>query len=122
VVSTPDITSGNTYTIRTGGSVSGADENGYAAGCAYSGGSVLATIEMTSLHYGQTSGMGGGMGGIPASGDGTIPDEGAAPGNGTAPDGGPGGQGRGGAIGGGSGAQGGTIPGSPADQPTATDS
>lgn len=62
VISCPGITAGETYTICTG-TVSGADENGYADSGTVSGASTLSTVEMTSLHYSEGGMMGGGMGG-----------------------------------------------------------
>lgn len=66
VVSAAGIKQGETYSIVAGGTVNGADENGYSAGGAVSGGTVITEIEMTSLIYGTSHGMGsmgGGMGG-----------------------------------------------------------
>ena len=62
VVSAPEIQTGGTYTVVTGGTVSGADENGYAAGTDLTGGSEQGTVEMTGLLYGAGGGFGG-MGG-----------------------------------------------------------
>lgn len=63
VVSTPDITSDGTYTIKCGATVSNADKNGYASSSTASGGTDVATITMTSDNYSSGSGMGGNGGG-----------------------------------------------------------
>lgn len=60
----PGIQSGGTYTLVVGATVSGADENGYAANAKKSGGTTLVTVDITSELYG-SGGMDGpgGMGG-----------------------------------------------------------
>ncbi len=63
VVSTPDITSGSTYTISAC-AVPDADSYGYSTGGTADITKTLATVNMTSLHYGTSGGMGGGMGGM----------------------------------------------------------
>ncbi len=63
VVTSSRVQSGNTYSIVVGGTVSGADKNGYAENASISGGSTIATIQMTSSLYSVGGGMGGGMGG-----------------------------------------------------------
>ncbi len=59
----PGIASGNSYSIVCGGTVSGADENGFASSGTLTGGTVAAEITMDSDNYGAAGGMGGGMGG-----------------------------------------------------------
>ena len=64
-VTAPGIQSGSTYTIVVGAAVDGADANGYAENTTCTGGTTLATINMTSNVYGSSGGMGGfGGGGI----------------------------------------------------------
>ena len=62
-VTAPGIVKGGTYTVVCSGTVEGADENGYAQNAAITGGTTLASIEMTDLIYGSSGGMGGGMNG-----------------------------------------------------------
>lgn len=64
-VTAPGIKQGETYTLVVGGTVSGADTNGYAENAALSGGDTLLEIEMTSTLYSAGGGGhgGGGMGG-----------------------------------------------------------
>ena len=62
VFSAPSVTTGSTYTVQTG-TVSGADKYGYTSSGTVSGGSTLTTVQMTSLQYGSSTGMGGGAGG-----------------------------------------------------------
>lgn len=68
-VTAPEIRNGGSYKIVCGGTVSGADQNGFAQNAEISGGTTLQEITMTSLLYG-SGGMGmggtqpgGGMGG-----------------------------------------------------------
>lgn len=70
VVTAPEIQQGNTYKIVIGAEVEGVDENGFARNTSYSGGTELGEIQMDSLLYGYSGGMGmpggdhgGGMGG-----------------------------------------------------------
>lgn len=68
VISSPSIKSGETYTIVSGGTISVADNNGYANNGTVSGGTEVTSITMDSDNYssggGQTGGqMGGGPGG-----------------------------------------------------------
>ena len=73
VVTSPDVRPGGTYVAVLGGTVSGADENGYASGGTVSGGTAAATVALTSSLYsegGMTGGMGGGFGGGPGGGPG----------------------------------------------------
>ena len=63
VVTAPEIQSGNSYTAIVGMTVSGADENGCATNTTGSGGTVIATVNMTSGIYGSSGGMGGMPGG-----------------------------------------------------------
>ncbi len=58
VVSVPEITDGETYTVCIG-TLDGVDENGYAREGDLNGGMVLATVTMDGLNYG------GGMFGVP---------------------------------------------------------
>jgi hypothetical protein len=69
VVTAPGLSSGETYTIVTGGTVSGADENGYAENAAISGGTAVTSLTMSSLLY-NAGGAPGQMGGIPGQMDG----------------------------------------------------
>lgn len=69
VITAPEIREGKTYTVYTGAKTANADENGFAQDGTLSGGTVVATVEMTSLLYG--SGMGGGM--RPGGGGGMRP-------------------------------------------------
>lgn len=62
VVSAPEIQAGNTYTLVAGGTVDGADENGYARNTTIKDGATLSQIEMVTLVFG-SGGMG--MGGKP---------------------------------------------------------
>ena len=62
-VTAPRIVKGGTYTVVSSGTVEGADENGYAQNAAITGGTTLASIEMTDLIYDSSAGMGGGMNG-----------------------------------------------------------
>lgn len=91
VVSCPGIQTGGTYTIVTGGTVAGADDNGYAENSSVSGGTQAAVIEMTANLY-SAGGMGGqsgggrgdhGMGGF----GGKMPPTDMEPSEGTAPTG-----------------------------------
>jgi len=52
VITAPQIQKSQSYTIIAGGSVSGADQNGFAQNVSLSGGTTLAEIEMTDLLYG----------------------------------------------------------------------
>ena len=62
VITAPEIQKGQSYTVYSGATVQNADENGFASGSTLTGGTKIATVEMTSLLYG-SGGMGGGMGG-----------------------------------------------------------
>ena len=63
VVSAPTLGQGETYTICTG-KIASADSFGYTTGTAIENGTVLATVELSSLIYGGgMGGFGGGMGG-----------------------------------------------------------
>ncbi len=64
VMTAPEIQKGNKYSLVCGGTVSGADENGFARNTTLTGGVTVESFTMTSLTYGSSSGMGG-MGGIP---------------------------------------------------------
>ncbi len=76
IVSAPGVESGSTYTLVCGGTVSEADSYGYASDTSISGGTVAATIQMTSETY--SSGTMGGMNGM--GGEGRMPGEGGMPG------------------------------------------
>lgn len=52
VVTAPAVQEGRTYSIISGGSISGADEHGFAQNASITGGSTVAEVEMTSLLYG----------------------------------------------------------------------
>jgi hypothetical protein len=54
--SAPAISSGQTYTIYTGATVSGADENGYAVSTSFSGGTKLASVTLSKniMSYGSS--------------------------------------------------------------------
>lgn len=80
VISAPGLQSGSTYTLVVGGTVAGADENGFAQNTSMTGGATAATIEMTSNLYG-SGGMGGFGGGKPGGFGGGGPDNGRGPGN-----------------------------------------
>lgn len=51
LITAPEIAAGKTYRIVTGGTVKGADGNGYARNASQTGGTVLLTVEMTSELY-----------------------------------------------------------------------
>jgi len=63
VISAPGIQKGNAYSVICGGSVTGADKNGYAENTEMSDGRTVISIEMSSLLYGSSQSMGGPMGG-----------------------------------------------------------
>lgn len=65
VVTSPNMIAGNTYSVVVGGTVEGADENGFATNTTYTGGTLLGSLEITNGT--STSGMmgGGGPGGRP---------------------------------------------------------
>lgn len=102
VVTCPGITADGTYTLQTG-TVSGADDYGYAENAALTDGTVLATVTMTALQYseggmsggfgggGTGGGFGGGQGGGPGGGGtsdrGDRPDTGGQSGDVTLPSG-----------------------------------
>ncbi len=68
VVSSPELTVGSSYTVTIGGTVTGCDENGYAASGKVAGGNSSLAVEITSVStsYGSSGGnMGGGMGAKP---------------------------------------------------------
>lgn len=62
VVTAPGLTVGGTYTLTAGGTVTGGDANGYGENVPLSGGTVLATVEMTESLY-NAGGRGGFCGG-----------------------------------------------------------
>lgn len=68
VVSAPGIEDGGTYIICTG-TLTGGDENGYAAEGTLADAAVLAEITMDGLNYGGMGGMFGGKGGGGRGGD-----------------------------------------------------
>ena len=61
VISTPDIKKNEEYVIVCGGTVTNADAKGYGTDTSIDGGTVVLSVEMESLLYGSTDGMGGGM-------------------------------------------------------------
>ena len=67
IVSSPEFTVGSSYTVTIGGTVSGCDENGYAASGKVTGGNNSFAVEISSISttYGSSGGMGGNMGGKP---------------------------------------------------------
>lgn len=71
VVSAPSIKAGESYTITCGGSISGADSNGYCESGTVSGGTEITTITMDSENY---SSGGGTAGGAPGGQLGNAPD------------------------------------------------
>lgn len=74
VITAPGLTVGGTYTVVAGGTVNGADQNGYAQNATISGGSTLLTVEMNSEIYGNSNGMG------PMTPGGMMPGGGMRPG------------------------------------------
>lgn len=67
VITAPGISASGTYTLVVGGTVTGADENGYAQGATLSGGSTLTGIEMDGYVYGSSN-----IGGMPGMGGGGM--------------------------------------------------
>lgn len=64
VITAPGIQVGNTYQVVIDAAIDGADAHGFAADAAYTGGTVLGSIEMTTvLQGGSGHSMGGGPGG-----------------------------------------------------------
>lgn len=64
VVTAPGLQVGSTYTVVIDAVIDGADAHGYAADAAYTGGTALGSIEMTTaLQGGSGHSMGGGSGG-----------------------------------------------------------
>lgn len=61
VVSSPELTVGSSYTVTIGGTVTGCDENGYAASGKVTGGEKSFSVEISSVStsYGSAWGMGG---------------------------------------------------------------
>ena len=82
VVTAPGIQEGGSYSVVLGGSVSDADENGFAQSGTVSGGSTLQTIQMSGLIYGSGMGMGGFGGGMGGQGGFGGQAPGQAPGQG----------------------------------------
>ncbi len=77
VVTAPGLQVGSTYTVVSDAVIDGADAHGFAADAAYSGGTVLGSIEMTTALQG---GSGHSMGGGPGGGFGGGPGGGRRPG------------------------------------------
>ncbi len=64
VVTAPGLQVGNTYSVVMGATIEGADDHGFAADAAYTGGTNIGSIEMTQvLQGGSGHSMGGGAGG-----------------------------------------------------------
>ena len=64
-ITAPGIQLNETYTVVVGGTLSAADENGFASSGTVTGGTTLGTFTMTSLVMGSSGGPGGGPGGRP---------------------------------------------------------
>lgn len=64
VVLAPAIKTGESYSIVCGGTVSGADENGFAQSTSVNGGTTVTEITMTEENYGSGGSFGGGPGGM----------------------------------------------------------
>lgn len=77
VITAPGIQVGNTYQVMIDAAIDGADAHGFAADAAYTGGTVLGSIEMTTALQG---GSGHSMGGGPGGGFGGGPGGGRRPG------------------------------------------
>lgn len=60
VIVAPDIKVGESYNIYYGGTLDGADENGYASGGTLTGGTLMGTISASEGYSGGGMGMGGG--------------------------------------------------------------
>ena len=73
VITAPGIQVGGTYQVVIDAAIDGADAHGFAADAAYTGGTVLGSIEMTTALQG---GSGHSMGGGPGGGFGGRPDGG----------------------------------------------
>lgn len=77
VITAPGIQEGQTYTLLTGCTVTGADDHGFAQNTTTSGGVLIDQITMSSLLYGGGQGMrnrpGGGPGGMPGGNPGGRP-------------------------------------------------
>lgn len=63
-ITAPGIQSGGSYTIVTGGTIAGADANGYAENAAITGGTTAASLEMTANLYNAGGGIASGKGGF----------------------------------------------------------
>ena len=61
VITAPGIEKGEKYSVVAGGTVADTDAMGFAKDTTLEGGNTLKTLEMSSLIYGSSSGMGGGM-------------------------------------------------------------
>jgi len=59
-ITAPGLSSGGTYTLVSGGSIAGADANGYAVNTTISGGTTIATFTMSSNIYSSSSSGGSG--------------------------------------------------------------
>ncbi len=77
VITAPGIQVGGTYQVVIDAAIDGADTHGFAADAAYTGGTVLGSIEMTTVLQG---GSGHSMGGGPGGGFGGGPGGGRRPG------------------------------------------
>lgn len=78
IISTPDMTVGESYTLSIGGTVTGADQNGFTKNGTLKNAETKYEIELTSISTsnGTSGGFGGGMGGRPGGGMGGKPDGG----------------------------------------------
>lgn len=72
VVTAPGLQVGNTYSVVMGAEIDGMDEHGFASDAAFTGGTNIGSIEMTTLLQGGSGhsmgGPGGGFGGGPGGG------------------------------------------------------
>ena len=73
VITAPGIQQGQTYALISGCTVEGADNNGFAQNAAFSDGTLIDQITMTSLLYSSGFGMPGAPGGWPGGGPGGNP-------------------------------------------------
>lgn len=88
IVSSPDLKTGETYVVSTGGTAEGTAENGYYGSAAYSGGTELCSVTINSTISsngnaggGNFNGFGGGKGNDKMPEGGMTPPDGTVPGN-----------------------------------------